>query len=127
MKRNLMLIGICLTAFFTATLAAAKEKKGPMTGTWDCAAHGSTRGDIQFTLFLNQHKESLDGSISSPMGGTDISSGTFRHNNLEIHLDTPEGNYILLAKFHKDTLSGTWSSDNEKGTWTGKKKAPGSQ
>jgi hypothetical protein len=69
----------------------------------------------------------VDGTISSPMGGTQISSGTFHHKMLEIHLDTPQGNYILLAKFNKGTLNGNWSSDSEKGTWTAKKKVTGSQ
>jgi hypothetical protein len=102
-------------------MAMAKDRKGLMTGTWDCQAHGGSQGDIAFTLFLQQDKENVDGSISSPIGGTQISSGTFKRNLLEIHLDTPQGAYVLMAKFEKGTLSGTWSSDSDKGTWEGKK------
>jgi hypothetical protein len=40
---------------------------------------------------------------------------------LEIHLDTPQGNYTLMAKYNKGALSGTWSSDSDKGSWEGKK------
>jgi len=121
MKRTATYIGICLTLILVASVATAKDKGGAMTGTWDCQAHGGSQGDIAFTLYLQQNKETVDGSISSPMGGTQISSGTFKKNMLEIHLDTPQGNYTLVAKFEKGKLSGTWTSDNDKGVWEGKK------
>jgi hypothetical protein len=121
MKRRLIFIGMCITILFTAGLAMGKEKKGPMSGTWDCQAHGGQQGDIVFTLFLQQDKENVDGSISSPMGGTQISSGTYKRNMLELHLDTPQGGYTFMAKFNKGTLSGNWSTDNDKGVWEGKK------
>jgi hypothetical protein len=123
MKRKLIYIGIVITVLLAASLAIAKDKKGPMTGTWDCQSHGGSQGDVTFTLMLTQNGETVDGSISSPMGGTQISSGTFKKNMLEIHLDTPQGNYTLMAKFTKGTLSGTWSSDSDKGNWEGKKAA----
>ena len=122
MKRNLF-IGLCVAVLCTAIPGAGKERKGPMAGTWDCQAEGGSQGNISFTLFLTQNKEMVDGTISSPMGGTQISSGTFHKKMLEIHLDTPQGNYILMGKYEKGTLAGNWSSDTEKGTWTGKKKA----
>lgn len=121
MKRHLVLIGICLVVLITASMATAKDKKGIMTGTWDCQAHGGTQGDMAFTLNMQQDKETVDGSISSPIGGTQFSSGTFRRNMLEIHLDTPQGNYVLMAKYVKGKLDGTWASDNDKGVWEGKK------
>lgn len=129
MRRNLFCILIGLSVLLAAGLSMAKERKGPMTGIWECQAHGGSQGDMAFTLFLQQDKENVDGSISSPIGGTQISSGTFKRNILEIHLDTPQGNYTLMAKFNKGTLSGTWSSDNEKGAWEGKKQegTPASQ
>jgi len=123
MKRKLIYVGIGITVLLAASLAIAKDKKGPMSGTWDCQSHGGSQGDVTFTLFLTQNGETVDGNISSPMGGTQISSGTFKKNMLEIHLDTPQGNYTLMAKFNKGTLSGTWSSDNDKGNWEGKKAA----
>ena len=123
MKRNLIYFVLCLTVLLAAGTAMAKDKGGVMSGTWDCQAHGGSQGDMAFTLFLQQNKETVDGSISSPIGGTQISSGTFKKNMLEIHLDTPQGNYTLMAKFNKGTLSGTWSSDNDKGSWEGKKQA----
>lgn len=121
MKRTLTCIAFCLAILFAASVATAKDRKGLMTGTWDCQAHGSAQGDMAFTLYLQQDKETVDGSVSSPMGGTQISSGTFKKNMLEIHIDTPQGNYTLMAKYSKGALSGTWSSDNEKGSWEGKK------
>jgi hypothetical protein len=121
MKRNIFYFGIVVTILFAANLAFARDKKGPLTGTWDCQAHGGSQGDMAFTLYLQQNKELVDGSVSSPIGGTQISSGTFRRNMLEIHLDTPQGAYILMAKFEKGKLSGTWSVDTDKGVWEGKK------
>jgi hypothetical protein len=100
-----------------------KDRKGPITGTWDCQLHGAAQGDMAFTLFLQQDKETVDGSFSSPIGGTQISSGTFKRNLLEIHIDTPQGSYTLMAKFSKGALSGSWTSDTEKGIWEGKKQA----
>lgn len=127
MKRNLIYIGVGLALLFAASLAMAKDGKGPMTGTWDCQAHGGSQGDMAFTLYLQQNKENVNGSISSAIGSTQLSSGTFRRNMLEIHLDTPQGNYTYMGKFSKGTLSGNWSSDNDKGTWEGKKKATASR
>jgi hypothetical protein len=130
MKRKLSLIAICLTIFLTATVstaAAKKSKGGPITGTWECQAHGGSQGDMAFTLYLTQNKELVDGSVSSPMGGTQISSGTFRRNMLEIHIDTPQGNYVIMGKYKKAQISGTWTSDSDKGTWDGKKQAAASK
>jgi hypothetical protein len=126
MNRKLTLIAVCLAVLITSSLAAAADKKpkaGPITGTWDCQSHGSSQGDMAFTLYLTQNKEVVDGSVSSPIGGTQISSGTYKGNMLEIHIDTPQGNYVIMGKYKKGEISGTWSSDSEKGTWEGKKQA----
>jgi hypothetical protein len=120
MKRAISTAG--LVVLLAASLAMGRGKKDPLTGTWECQAHGSAQGDMAFTLYLLQNKELVDGRISSPIGGTEISSGTFAKNKLEIHIDTPQGNYILLAKYNKGALSGNWSNDTEKGAWEGKKK-----
>ena len=127
MKRNLAYVGVALCVFLAATLDLAKDKKGPITGTWDCNAHGGSQGDIAFTLVLEQNGEIVDGSISAPMGSTEISSGTFKRNRLEIHLDTPQGSYLILGNYKKHEFTGTWSSDTEKGTWEGKRQASGSK
>jgi hypothetical protein len=78
---------------------------------------------MPFTLYLEQTKDSLTGSVSSPMGGTQISAGTVKKDDVEIHIDTPQGNYQLTAKLKKGELSGKWTSDTENGTWEGKKQA----
>ena len=126
MKRAATLIGICLLVLFTGSLlgAANNPKPGPMTGTWECMQHGSEQGDRPFTLSLQQTKEDVTGSVSSPIGGTEISSGSYKNKTLEIHINTPQGNYLLTGKFKKNQLSGEWSTDtNQKGTWEGKKAA----
>jgi hypothetical protein len=124
MKRSLIAVGICLMVLCVASFALAKDKKpkpGPITGTWECTAHGSSQGDMPFTLYLEQAKEDVTGSVSSPMGGTQISSGTYKKKVLEIHIDAPQTTYRLTAKLKKGQLTGEWSGDTEKGTWEGKK------
>jgi len=126
MNRKLTLIAVCPMLLLASSFAMSgdsKAKSGPITGTWECQSHGSSQGDMAFTLYLTQNKEVVDGSVSSPIGGTQISSGTFKSNMLEIHIDTPQGNYVIMGKYKKGELSGTWSSDSEKGTWEGKKQA----
>ncbi len=124
MKRKIIFyVFIALTLSLLASMAIADDKGGPLTGTWECQSKGGSQGDMPFTLDLEQSSENVDGSVSSPIGGTQISSGSFKGNTLEIHIDSPDGSYILVAKFDKDTLSGTWSIGNDKGTWEAKKQA----
>ncbi|MGA2982605.1 MAG: hypothetical protein ABSG32_02255 [Terriglobia bacterium] len=128
MKRSLTFILIGAAVMLIASLAIAKDNEGPITGTWSCQAHGGSQGDTPFTLSLQQNGEKVEGSVSSPMGGTDISSGTFKDETLEIHIDTDDADYVLVAKLDKGTLSGTWSNGgNDKGNWEGKKQGAGAQ
>ena len=119
MKRYLISIGII--SLLGASLALARGHKGGLTGTWDCHGHGGTLGEITFTLFLQASGETVDGSITSPMGATQVSSGTIRHNQVELHFDMPQGSYVLVGKFEKGQLSGAWSLDSDKGVWEGVK------
>jgi len=115
-------VSFLLTVLATAAESASKSKPGPMTGTWECMAHGGSQGDLAFTLYLEQSKDVVTGSVSSPMGGADISSGTFREKTLEIQIDSQNGRYVVVGKLKKGQLSGTWSLDDvEKGTWEGKR------
>ena len=127
MKRVLTSLAVCLAVLCLASLGAAKEKKpkpGKLTGTWECMSHGSSQGDMPFTLYLEHSKETVTGSVSSPMGGTQLTSASYKKKTLEIRIDTPMGNYLLTAKLKKDQLNGAWSIDTgEKGTWEGKKAA----
>jgi hypothetical protein len=124
MKRHIVFyLFVGLTLSLLAGMAFGNDKENPLTGTWDCQSKGGPQGDMPFTLNLEQSGENVDGSVSSPIGGTQISSGSFKGNTLEIHIDSPDGTYILIAKYDKETLSGTWSIGNDKGTWEGKKQA----
>ena len=119
MMKRIFVLAVCLPLWFT--VPATAREKAPIAGNWNCQAHGTAQGDISFTLSLTQNKEAVDGSIAaaSPIGGTQISSGNFRRQVLEIHVDTPQGNYVLLGRYNKGHLSGTWSNDTEKGAWEG--------
>lgn len=127
MNRVVILAGAFLLSLSTTSLVYGADKKakaGPLTGTWECTAHGGQQGDIPFTLMLEQSKQDITGSVSSPMGGTEISSGSYKNKTLEIHINTPQGNYLLTGKLKKNQLSGQWSRDtDEKGAWEGKKAA----
>jgi len=128
MKRSLTFILTGLAVILATSWAIAKDNEAPITGTWSCQAHGGSQGDTPFTLSLQQNGEKVEGSVSSPMGGTDISSGTFKDGTLEIHINTDDADYVLVAKLDKGTLSGTWSNGgNDKGNWEGKKQGAGAQ
>jgi hypothetical protein len=128
MKRILSSLAVCLVVLTLASAALAKDKKskpGPLTGTWECTSHGGPQGDMPFTLHLDQNKQTVSGSVESPMGGAEISSATFKNKNLDIQINAGEANYHLTAKLKKNQLDGEWSGgQNEKGTWEGKKSAP---
>lgn len=125
MKRTATVFVDCLVIFSLAGFLLAKDmqpKPGKMAGTWECTSHGSSQGDMPFTLYLEHTGEAISGSVSSPIGGTDITTGLFKKKNLEIRLETPNGTYVLSAKLKKGQLSGQWSHDaGESGTWEGKK------
>jgi hypothetical protein len=112
-----------LSLMFVAVCAQAKEKQeksGPLTGVWECSAHGGPQGDMSFTLSLEQTKDTVTGDVTSPLGDTEISSGSFKKKMLEIHIDSPEENYTLTAKYSKGKLEGQWKSDSgQSGTWEG--------
>src|SRR5208283_194626 len=105
MKRNLVFVSILIgmMALLAAGLGIAKEKEGPLTGTWVCQSKGGPEGDMPFTLYLQQSGENVDGSVSSSLGDAPLSSATFKDNTLEIHIDAPQGPYVLIAKLDKDT------------------------
>jgi hypothetical protein len=126
MKRNTLILTITLATLAFALAAAGQDKKaagGPLSGTWQCTAHGGPNGDLPFTLYLEQASDSVSGSISSPLGDTDIASATFSSGKLEIHINGGDENYTLTAKLESGALTGgEWSTDGgEKGTWEGKK------
>jgi hypothetical protein len=124
MKRHIVVATAFLLALGVFRPIQAKEKQakpGPLTGTWECTSHGGPQGDLPFTLYLEQQAETVTGSVSSPMGSTELSSATFKKKDLEIHIDTPDGEYLLTAKLlKKGALSGQWSHEDLKGTWEGK-------
>lgn len=128
MRRAWTLAGLAVMAVMALALAGLalnaqeKSKGGPLTGTWDCQSHGGDHGDTPFTLELEQDGEKVTGSVSSAEGGMDITTATFKDNVLEIHLDTPDGLYVLKAALKDGALSGDTTRDGAAmGKWEGKK------
>lgn len=127
MKTRVVTVGVCVSLLTLVALAPAKDHKakpGPLTGTWECMAHGGQQGDIPFTLLLDQAGETVTGSVSSPMGGTEISAASYKNKTLNIEIDTPDGSYVLTAKLKQGKLIGDWSNQSQKGTWQGNKQDP---
>jgi hypothetical protein len=124
MKPKFVALAACLALLSIVASGQANEKKhkpGKLTGTWECMSHGGSQGDLPFTLMLEQSGEQVSGTIESPIGGTEITSATFKKKHLEIQIDTPQGTYLLTARLKKGRLSGEWTHDPEKGTWEGSK------
>ena len=79
---------------------------------------------MKFTLYLEQNKETVNGTMSSPLGSTELTSASFKKNTLEIHIDTDQRNYLLTGRYKHGQLAGAWSTnEDQKGTWEGKKSA----
>jgi len=128
MKPKWSLIGTFLLAVAILNLAAAQGKEpkpGPLTGTWECVAHSSAQGDLEFTLKLEQNNEAVTGTLVNSSGEFPITSGSYKNGVLEFHLEAPDGHYVATAKLLHGQLSGHWSKDQEtEGGWEGKKSAP---
>jgi len=122
MKRILALAMVC-TLWIPGVALPKPSPTAPLTGTWECVAHGTSQGDLNFTLYLKQSQDnSVTGWVASPMGSTDLTFVSFKNNSLEIRIDSDRGQYRLDAKWEKKRLSGAWSKDSaSQGKWEGKK------
>ena len=115
-------LAVMLPVFGAASDGTPKSKPGALTGTWECMSHGGTEGDMAFTLYLEQSNEVVTGSVSSPRGAAQVTTGSFKEKLMELQIDSEQGLYVVMGKLQKGQLGGTWSLDNgEKGTWEGKK------
>jgi hypothetical protein len=55
-------------------------------------------------------------------GDTDLTTVTFKDNQLKIEIDTSNNTYSLTATLAAEKLTGEWSRNGQKqGTWEGKK------
>ncbi len=97
--------------------------KEPLTGTWQCIAHGATNGDLPFTLHMDQHNSKhIYGWVTARQGTTDLTVVHSKRNHLQIEIDTDQNQYALTGVIKGNQLSGTWKQNGqEKGAWEGKK------
>ena len=127
-KIAINVLGTFLLASLVSAISLAQEKPskpGPLTGTWACVSHGGPQGDSNFTLEIQQEGEKISGSIDSPQGGMEFSSGTFKEDTLEIRLETPDGDYVITGKLKDGQLTGSITLDGKPaGTWEAKKAPP---
>ena len=123
MRRFAAIPVLCILAFCVALKAQDKSKSSPLVGTWNCTAHGGENGDVSFTMTFEETENGLTGSVSAPQGDADITSVSFKDNQLKAEIKTDENDYALTATYADGKLTeGVWSRDGEKqGTWEGKK------
>ncbi len=130
MKRLTISLACCVALLGLAAFAGAQSeqaKAGPVTGTWQCESHGGQNGDMNFTLTLTQDGDNVTGSVDSPMGGADISQGSFKDDKLMLEIDAGDTPYTLSATLDDGQLKGEWTHGETKGSWEGKKGEPESE
>lgn len=124
MKRIGLSIASVLVVLAMGAWAFGKDAApaGALTGTWDGVAHAPD-GDENFTMTLEHTGDQIKGSISTQNGGQlDITSGSFKHDTLEILCETSDAKYHVTGKLKDGQLSGEWSKDeDQKGTWEAKR------
>jgi len=128
MKRIRGLAGtsLLLLALACCIFGAEKKSKGDsIVGTWDCVAHLNGEDDIPFSMKLEQSGETVTGSITTHDGELEISSGSFKNDSLELHIETSEAKYLVTGKLEGGQFKGHWSKepDGMQGDWEGKKSA----
>ena len=123
MRRLAVMSVLCVLALCVAVQAKDKSSNSPLVGTWNCTAQGGENGDVAFTLTFEESESGLTGSVSAPQGDANLTSVTFKDNNLKIDINTGDDDYVLTATYADGKLTGgAWSRDGEKkGTWDGKK------
>jgi hypothetical protein len=109
MKRFAASLGVVLVVLAVGALAFAADNKpaGSLTGTWEGVAH-APEGDEQFTMTLEQTGDDVKGSFALEHGQLDITSGSFKHNVLEVRCETPDATYLVTGKLEDGRLSGAW-------------------
>ena len=122
MRRFAFIPVLCVLALGVTLYGQNRSSNSPIVGTWNCVAHGSENGDLPFTLYIEHSSEGYTGSVSAPQGDADLTTVTFKGNQLKITIDTGEDDYTLTATLADGKLAGEWSKDAEKkGAWEGKK------
>ena len=123
MKHIATISALCLLLMPIPTKAQnTNHPNEPLTGIWQCVAHGGNNGDIPFTLHIQESRESITGWVTAEQGSADISTASRKGNHLQIAIDTDENQYMLTATLKDSQLSGTWQQNGqEKGKWQGKK------
>jgi len=122
MRRFAVVSALCILALGVTLYGQDKTKTSPIEGTWNCVAHGGENGDVPFTLYLAHSSEGYTGTVSAPQGDTDLTTVTFKDNQLKITIDTGDHNYTLNATLDSGKLAGEWAADSQKkGSWEGKK------
>lgn len=126
LKIFLVLAVFCLGV---TVLTLGKDKRGPVSGTWACVAHGSDRGDINYTYNLVQLEEKVTGNFSDNSDGgpkADIKDGVYKDKKLSFTFDAYDGTVTVTGAIAKaGGLSGAWKHyGGGEGTWECTKGAP---
>ena len=123
MKYLATISAFCLLLAASGAVAHNNTAQEPLTGTWQCIAHGAANGDLPFTLHMDQHNpKHIYGWVTAPQGTTDLRFVHCKASHLQIEIDTEQNQYALTGVIKDNQLSGTWKlNGRKKGTWQGKK------
>jgi len=104
------LLGLVIAAMASGPAAGANAK---VVGVWS----GSSSNSYDFTITLKEEAGRLQGDFA--VQGTDLSMGNiqFDGSKLSFNLDTQQGEYTMQATVDGNSMSGTFSSDGDSGTW----------
>lgn len=130
MIRRMVFISAFVILLSQGAFLSARDKNpkpGPLAGIWECTSHGGSHGDFQFTLTLEQDKDTVTGSFTSPIGSSELSDATYDKKILEIHIQSDQDDYVLTGRLRGSKLSGDWTHGPEKGSWEGSKQPPASK
>jgi hypothetical protein len=121
---SILLIVLVLGIAGILNAGSKNPKPGPLTGTWECTTHGGSNGDMHLTLTLEQDKDVVTGSVTSPIGSSELNDATYENKTLELHIESNPDDYILTGKLKGGKLAGEWTHGEEKGAWEGTRQAP---
>jgi hypothetical protein len=92
------------TALTPALAQSTPASTGTLTGLWQCELGGHD-GEMPFALDLAQSGDQVAGRVSSPEGQLTIAASTLNNGVITVRLPSPEGTYVLTAKFTQQALT----------------------
>jgi len=96
-----------------------------LTGLWQCELSGHD-GELPFALDLTQSGDHVTGKVWSPEGHLKVAGSTPINGLITLQSPSPEGTYVLTAKFTQRALTAGQVTLDDKpyGSWRGERAPP---